>query len=161
MRCQISKETKWIAAESWWVNTIAREPVLIPYTTGLRDLDNIYLDTTFATKKDPYRHFPTKAEGLQELLKKVAAYPDNTVFHFNAWTFGYEPVWTALATALRSQVLISCFPNKVSSIDMCRYMWTDINGGCIIRLRAVLASHLMKDRLFVASNVAIDTKGAA
>ncbi|MCJ1378843.1 hypothetical protein MMC17_001942 [Xylographa soralifera] len=93
-----------IRAEPWWVNTIAREPVLIPYASGLRRLNKIYLDTTFATKDDPYRHFPTKAEGLQELLVKIDAYPSDTVFHFNAWTFGYEGVWSALAAALRSQI---------------------------------------------------------
>ncbi|MCJ1439325.1 hypothetical protein MMC27_008717 [Xylographa pallens] len=93
-----------IRAEPWWVNAIAREPVLIPYALGLRRLNKIYLDTTFATKNDSYRHFSTKAEGLQELLLKVDAYPSDTVFHFNAWTFGYEAVWSALAAALRSQI---------------------------------------------------------
>ncbi|MCJ1405806.1 hypothetical protein MMC11_009036 [Xylographa trunciseda] len=93
-----------IRAEPWWVNAIARDPMLMPYASGLRRLNKIYLDTTFATKNDPYRHFPTKAEGLQELLIKIAAYPSDTVFHFNAWTFGYEGVWSALAAALRSRI---------------------------------------------------------
>ncbi|MCJ1394177.1 hypothetical protein MMC18_007055 [Xylographa bjoerkii] len=93
-----------IRAEPWWVNAIAREPVLVPYASGQRRLNKMYLDTTFATKNDPYKHFPTKAEGLQELLAKIAAYPGDTVFHFNAWTFGYEGVWSALAAALRSQI---------------------------------------------------------
>ena len=83
---------------------IARDPVLVPYTSGLRRLDKIYLDTTFATKTDVYARFPTKAEGLQELLTKVTSYPNDTVFHFNAWTFGYEGVWLALASILKSQV---------------------------------------------------------
>ena len=82
---------------------------MVPYSSGLRRLNKIYLDTTFATKKDPYRHFPTKAEGLQELLVKIAAYPNDTVFHFNAWTFGYEIVWSALAAALGTQVCIVVF----------------------------------------------------
>lgn len=76
----------------------------MPYTSGLKRLDSIYLDTTFATKSNRYGQFPTKAEGLKELLTKVTAYPDDTVFHFNAWTFGYEGVWLALASSLRSQV---------------------------------------------------------
>ena len=85
--------------------------MLIPYASGLRRLNKIYLDTTFASKNDPYRHFLTKAEGIQELLVKVDAYPSDTVFHFNAWTFGYEGVWSALAAALRSQVCIVDFFN--------------------------------------------------
>lgn len=92
-------------AEPWWVNSIARNPILIPYTFGERRLDTMYLDTTFATRSDPYLDFPSKAEGLRELLTAVLKYPETTVFHMNSWTFGYEDVWIALSAALRSQVL--------------------------------------------------------
>lgn len=91
-------------AEPWWINSLIRNPVVLPYTHGLRRLDKIYLDTTFASKKTHCRKFPTKADGLKELLEKVTKYPINTVFHFHAWTFGYEDVWIALSSALRSQV---------------------------------------------------------
>lgn len=94
------------AAEPWWVNTIIRNPIVVPYTCGLRTLDNIYLDTTFASNTDIHRAFPTKAEGLSELLTKISRYPATTVFHFHAWTLGYEEVWIALASALGSQVLL-------------------------------------------------------
>ena len=93
-----------ILAEPWWVNSLIRNPVILPYTHSLKRLDKIYLDTTFASKADRCRRFPTKADGLEELLKKVSRYPIDTVFHFNAWTFGYEDVWIALSSALRSQV---------------------------------------------------------
>ena len=88
------------AAEPWWVNTIIRNPIVVPYTCGLRRLDKIYLDTTFASKNDRHRVFPTKADGLSELLTKISKYPASTVFHFHAWTLGYEEVWIALASAL-------------------------------------------------------------
>lgn len=93
-----------IRAETWWVNSLVRNPVLIPYTLGTRRLDCIYLDTTFATKADLYREFPSKAEGLRELLSKVEQYPKDTVFHFNAWTFGYENAWIALCATLGSPI---------------------------------------------------------
>lgn len=92
------------AAEPWWVNTIIRNPIVIPYTCGLHTLDKIYLDTTFASKNDLHREFPTKADGLSELLTKISKYPASTIFHFHAWTLGYEEVWIALASALGSQV---------------------------------------------------------
>lgn len=92
------------AAEPWWVNSIVRNPVVIPYTHGQKRLSRIYLDTTFATKEDIYREFPAKSVGLAELLEKVSKYPEDTVFHFNAWTLGYEDVWIALSSFLRSQV---------------------------------------------------------
>ena len=93
-------------AEPWWVNSLIRNPVILPYTHGLKRLDKIYLDTTFAFKKDYCRRFPTKADGLKELLEKVSKYPTETVFHLHAWTFGYEDVWIALSSALRSQVYL-------------------------------------------------------
>jgi hypothetical protein len=83
---------------------LIRQPILIPYTLGRKRLDKLYLDTTFAQKSNPFREFPSKAEGLAELLRKVEAYPDDTVFYFRAWTFGYEDVWLALSAALRTKV---------------------------------------------------------
>ncbi|KAL3425052.1 artemis protein [Phlyctema vagabunda] len=89
-----------IRSEPWFVNNIMRNPLMIEYTTGLKILDCIYLDTS---NIEPIT-FPTKAEGLRELLGKVAAYPTNTIFHFSAWTFGYEEVWVALAKTLNSKI---------------------------------------------------------
>lgn len=57
-----------IRAEAWWINSLVQSPILLPYATGRSRLDCIYLDTTFATKSEPYREFPSKAQGLQELL---------------------------------------------------------------------------------------------
>jgi hypothetical protein len=89
-----------IRSEPWFVNSLTRNPFLIEYTSGLKSLDCIYLDTS-NTRDIP---FPTKADGLTELLRKVLRYPADTVFHFTAWTFGYEEVWMALSRALKSQV---------------------------------------------------------
>lgn len=47
-------------------------------------MDKIYLDTSFIENVP----FQTKAEGIQELLRKVSRYPKDTVFHFQAWTYG-------------------------------------------------------------------------
>lgn len=95
----------------WWVNALTRHPILLPYACPphgepLRTLDCIYLDTTFVAsgKEDQLRHFPPKAEGIDELLRKVARYPADTLFYFDSWTFGYEDVWQALSTFLNSPV---------------------------------------------------------
>ncbi|KAJ5121893.1 DNA repair metallo-beta-lactamase [Penicillium atrosanguineum] len=93
-----------IRAEKWWVDSLIRNPILIPYTLGHKRLDKLYLDTTFAQKSNPFREFPSKAEGLAELLRKVEAYSDDTVFYFRAWTFGYEDVWLALSAALGTKI---------------------------------------------------------
>lgn len=93
-----------IRAESWWNGTMSRHPCLIRYTSSNSRLDNIYLDTTFATKSDPYRTFPSKSEGVKELLENLAMYPDGYLFYFHAWTFGYEDVWKTLNKVLDSQI---------------------------------------------------------
>ena len=77
---------------------------MLPYSMGIRRLDKLYLDTTFATKREVNRTFPSKADGLEELLLKVSEYPKGTIFYFNAWTFGYEEVYVALASLLGSKV---------------------------------------------------------
>ncbi|CRG90326.1 Protein artemis [Talaromyces islandicus] len=93
-----------IRAEPWWVNSLTRNPALIPYACGLKKLDTIYLDTTFAVKSQIYRTFPSKSAGIQELLEKVKDYPQDTIFYLRAWTFGYEEVWQALSIALNSKI---------------------------------------------------------
>lgn len=94
-----------IRAEPWWINQLIRNPVLIPYSLGDKRLDRIYLDTTFAIKADLYREFPSKADGLQELLLEMQKYPPSqTVFYFRAYTLGYEEVWQAMSALLHSQV---------------------------------------------------------
>ncbi|KAK1072981.1 hypothetical protein LTR74_002213 [Friedmanniomyces endolithicus] len=86
-----------IRAESWWVNTLCRHPLLVPYlpSTGLlraplKRLDCVYLDTTFAVKEDVYKQFPSKASGIAELLLSVSKYPKGTLFYFDSWTFGVD-----------------------------------------------------------------------
>jgi len=93
-----------IRSEAWWVNSLVQNPVLLPYSLGSKRLDKMYLDTTFASKSDPYRDFPSKAAGLCELVEKVQRYPKHTVFYVEAWTFGYENVWIALSALLQSPV---------------------------------------------------------
>ncbi|KAL2840248.1 hypothetical protein BJX68DRAFT_279056 [Aspergillus pseudodeflectus] len=91
-------------AEPWWVASLIRHPILIPYTLGNKRLDKIYLDTTFANTSHAFHTFPSKAEGLAELLRKLESYPEDTIFYFRAWTFGYEEVWRALSATLKSKI---------------------------------------------------------
>jgi len=65
----------------------------VPYTKGIRALDNIYLDTTFASGVALDMEFPTKADGIAELLRKVDKYSEQTTFYLDSWTFGYEEVF--------------------------------------------------------------------
>ncbi|KJZ76945.1 hypothetical protein HIM_03822 [Hirsutella minnesotensis 3608] len=89
-----------VRAEPWFVTNLTRNPFLIEYTHALKSVDKIYLDTSFTSDMP----FQTKAQGIAELLGKVRLYPKDTVFHFQAWTYGYEDVWLALSKALQSPI---------------------------------------------------------
>ncbi|KEF62241.1 uncharacterized protein A1O9_00213 [Exophiala aquamarina CBS 119918] len=102
-----------IRAEPWWVNSIVQNPVLLPYTCGIKTLDCLYLDTTFATHDEPYNVFPTKADGLMELIRKVRQCPADTLFYFRSWTLGYEKVWIALSDVLKSRVHVEEYQIKL------------------------------------------------
>ena len=107
-----------IRSELWWVNNLARRPLMLAYASHggkapLKQLDCVYLDTTFANIQDPYKHFPTKAEGTLELLQKISRYPKDTVFYFDTWTFGYEDVWMALCSVLNCQVHVDDYRYKL------------------------------------------------
>jgi hypothetical protein len=102
-----------IRAETWWVNSLVQNPLLIPYTLGNRRLTCMYLDTTFATKSAQYKDFSSKAQGIRELLEKVSEYSEDTIFYFHSWTFGYENVWLALSTFLKSRIHLDAYRARI------------------------------------------------
>lgn len=100
------------------MNSLVRHPFLIPYTLGNKRLDRLYLDSTFAVTSKLYREFPSKAEGLAELLRKIERYPEDTLFYFRAWTFGYEDVWLALSAALNTKVSVDAIIRIILTIQV-------------------------------------------
>lgn len=99
-----------LPAEDWWIEHLVRHPVLLPYTSGLRRLDKIYLDTSWGYQACSQK-FTSKVwgsigrgkmlaynwlqrEGIAGLLKQLVKYPEDTIFHLNTWTFGYEACHT-------------------------------------------------------------------
>jgi hypothetical protein len=51
-------------AEPWWVQSLANTPILSPYIAGIRFLDCLYLDTTFASLNEHTRKFPERVGPL-------------------------------------------------------------------------------------------------
>lgn len=100
-----------LRSEPWFVNALARNPTMLEYSAGIKTLDKIYLDTSFIEDVP----FQTKAEGIAELLRKVSRYPPDTVFHFQAWTYGYEDVWLALSKALGSPIHVDDYKMRIYS----------------------------------------------
>ncbi|KAK9236017.1 beta-lactamase-like protein [Lipomyces kononenkoae] len=102
-----------IRAEDWWVESLRRNPVLLPYTRGRKSLDCLYLDTTFCGPSPAYETFPSKTQGICLLVNEIRKYPQDTVFHFNAWTYGYEDIWIAVASALNVKIHVDKYRNDI------------------------------------------------
>lgn len=102
-----------IRSEEWWVNALIRSPSMVPYAAGLKALDCIYLDTTFASHQDIHRDFPSKAAGLTELIRKIRRCRNGTKFYFRAWTLGYEDVWLTLSNELDAKVHVDPYQYRL------------------------------------------------
>ncbi|OLL27058.1 Protein artemis [Neolecta irregularis DAH-3] len=101
-------------AETWWRNSLARNAALLPYLNSkVKKLDCIYLDTTFASKDPRCMHFISKTESAMSLVEEMAKYPDDTFFHFNAWTLGYEELWLAVANAFDFKIHVDRYRNSL------------------------------------------------
>ncbi|KAI0465866.1 artemis protein [Xylaria cf. heliscus] len=98
-----------IRCEPRFVTSITQNPNMIEYLSGEKTLDRIYLDTSIL---DNYP-LQTKADGLRELLGKLHKYPQDTIFHFQAWTYGYEEVWIALSRALNSKIHVDPYKMRI------------------------------------------------
>ncbi|KAI1423171.1 artemis protein [Xylaria sp. FL1777] len=98
-----------IRCEPRFITAITQNPNMIEYSSGWKTLDRIYLDTSVL---DDYP-LQTKAEGLHELFEKLQKYPQDTIFHFQAWTYGYEEVWIALSKALNSKIHVDEYKMRV------------------------------------------------
>lgn len=109
---------------------------MIEYTSGLKLLDKVYLDTSFTQDIE----FQTKAEGIRELVDKVSKYPEDTTFYFSSWTYGYEHVWIALAKALNSRVSrASVTMQAVSDLDLIQIHVDDYKLNMYQSLRVKVA----------------------
>ncbi|KAK9371836.1 beta-lactamase-like protein [Lipomyces chichibuensis] len=102
-----------IRAEDWWLESLRRNPILVPYTRGWKRLDCIYLDTTFCGPGSTYETFPSKTQGIGLLISEIRKYPKDTVFHFNAWTYGYEDLWIALASAFNVKIHVDKYRYEI------------------------------------------------
>ncbi|KAI9730381.1 MAG: hypothetical protein M1834_005891 [Cirrosporium novae-zelandiae] len=106
-----------IRAKPWRVNSLSRNPVLLVYAMKHERLNKVYLDTAFAVaKRSIYKKFPTKAEGLSELIQKISRYPAKTVFHMNSWTLGYEKVWVTLSSTFGSKVHVDDYKKTLCDL---------------------------------------------
>ncbi|KAF5971560.1 hypothetical protein FBULB1_9164 [Fusarium bulbicola] len=84
---------------------LERYPCRINYAKGVLE-----------SRQQTFKHLRkvlTKAQGIAELLRKVSQYPGDTIFHLQAWTYGYEDVWLALSKALESKIHVDDYKLRI------------------------------------------------
>ncbi|RCK67460.1 Protein artemis [Candida viswanathii] len=84
-----------IRAEAWWASTLIKNTYLFPYITGLKVLDQIYIDTTFSYRGEPYISIMPNSEGVYATIELLKLYPvdDEIQFMFIDAVSGSEEAW--------------------------------------------------------------------
>ncbi|KAF9300923.1 hypothetical protein BGZ74_007333 [Mortierella antarctica] len=75
------------------------------FAPGAPRIDRLYLDTTCC--HPAFRSFPPRDQALSDLVNFIMHRPRLAHYYFDAWTFGYEDVWIALAKAFHTKVHVS------------------------------------------------------
>lgn len=84
-----------IRAESWWASSLIKNTYLFPYITGLKVLDQIYIDTTFTYRGEPYISIIPNCEGIFATMELLKLYPvdEEIQFIFVDSVSGSEEAW--------------------------------------------------------------------
>lgn len=105
-----------VRAEDWWLQeTLKRNPILLPYISGVKKLDNIYLDSTFAYRGEPFIEIPSNSLGISmmaQLLKEFPKDDEDIQFYFMDHTSGFEEGWASIINSFNASVQIQDDLNK-------------------------------------------------
>ncbi|KAG2734565.1 hypothetical protein G9P44_002571 [Scheffersomyces stipitis] len=99
-----------IRAETWWVNSLAKSPFLFPYTIGAKVLDQLYIDTTFSYRGEPYVEIPENNEGIKVIIEMLKNFPINDPeiqFCFMDSTSGFEEAWVQIISSIEGSLSLS------------------------------------------------------
>lgn len=95
-----------IRAEAWWTQTLVKHVRLFPYATGGKVLHNIYLDTTFGYRGEPFIEMIPNSEGIAAVIKLLQMYPQDPDISvtFPDHVLGFEEAWTQILALVEASV---------------------------------------------------------
>lgn len=99
-----------LRAEKWWQNNLQNYPCLYPYLSGKRRLSNLYIDTTFYHRQEPYIEIPPNNQGIYAAISMLKDYPmddPEILFEFQDTTMGFEQVWAFVTSFFRGALIVS------------------------------------------------------
>lgn len=98
-----------IRAEKWWCDSLRQNLQLYPYLDGHKTLDNIYFDSTFSYRGEPYIEIPANNAGIHAAICLLKEYPKNDPeieFHFADTVLGFEQAWAFILSYFRGGLRI-------------------------------------------------------
>lgn len=90
-----------LRAEKWWIDSLDSLPQLAPYLEGFKTLDNIYLDTTFGYRGEPYIEMPPNNRGIYTAIGLLKNYPmddPEICFRFRNTVLGFDQAWAFIVS---------------------------------------------------------------
>ncbi|CUM67031.1 uncharacterized protein PRCAT00004719001 [Priceomyces carsonii] len=112
-----------VRAEKWWVNTLPKNVYLFPYTTGQKKLDNIYLDTSFGVRGEPFINIITNEDAITTAIDLIKLYPlddPDIQFYFADSTSGFEECWAQIINVINGKFHTGArIMKRIQSISKC------------------------------------------
>lgn len=118
-----------LRAEKWWVDSLGQLPCLGPYLAGLKTLDNIYLDTTFGYRGEPYIEMPPNNLGVHVAIRWLENYPlddPDLVFQFRDTVLGFDQAWAFILSYFRASLDVT--EDKLKKIMAVAARHDELNG---------------------------------
>lgn len=121
-----------VRAEQWWCEGLKRLPFLLPYLSGEKCLRNIYFDSTFHARQEPYIEIPPNNLAIYTAICLLKEYPmddPEIEFEFPDVTLGFEQVWAFFLSYFRG-VLMAVEPHVDRRLQIVA-KYDHIHGGII------------------------------
>ncbi|KAK6204272.1 Pso2 DNA cross-link repair protein [Scheffersomyces amazonensis] len=93
-----------------WLEGLNSNPLISSYIFGTKKLDNVYLDTTFAYRGEPFIEINSNNDGIQIAIDMIKEYPKNDpqlCFNFLDHVLGFEEAWAHIVHAFDGRLIVS------------------------------------------------------
>lgn len=123
-----------IRAEKWWCNSLHNNALLYPYLNGHKTLDNIYFDSTFGYRGEPYIEMPANNSGIHTAICLLKDYPKNdpeVAYVFQDTVLGFEQAWAFVLSYFGASLKIS--NERLRSVISIAAKYDETNGPALKR----------------------------
>ncbi|RKP30715.1 hypothetical protein METBISCDRAFT_30700 [Metschnikowia bicuspidata] len=139
-----------VRTEQWWRAGLRHLPFLQPYMTGEKGLCNIYLDSAFYYRMEPYIEIPPNNMSIHTavcLLKKYLMDDPEIMFEFTDTTLGFEEV-------LRKRLKVTAGCDHVNNHAITQAMnAVPVAGAPVFHVGCTLSPYFVRISEFINFNI--------